>query len=330
MAKRAWVLSVLAVVAVVVLWQQSRREPTASLSGWSDIVAVARAPSGSDWAPVDAHPAIDEALRGINPEKLAEAMRAASMQGLWVEVTPDEPVITNRPLVERFATGEIVRGFRGEALTAEGLLYVLDEATWPPALCDRVLAKVARRILEGSVPPPLDDYPHELVKPQAIEVLVMLRGGLGPRLWRSARAESIAEGLNTAALAARKRWDERADTMGGPLGERLEDLDVHVAFLFDDGSFDPRATSLIDALVKPRHGVAYEQTARWRYLLPRATHSADSPTDAYRQLFRDNGLPEDSFERTDLRLYRFRMRTVSVDQGSAGSRGTGVTAGSAD
>ena len=66
--------------------------------------------------------------------------------------------------------------------------------------------------------------------------------------------------------------------MGGPLGERLDQLDVEVAFLFDDGTFDPEATSLIDSLVKPQHGVAYEQPARWRYLLPRATQIADSPT----------------------------------------------------
>lgn len=301
-----------------------------SLSGWSEIVAAAPSPSGLAWAPLEAHPGVQEALAGVNPEKLVEAMKSASLRGIWVGVTPDEPALTNRPLIERFTTGGIVRGFRGEALTTEGLLYVLDDATWPPVLCDRVLARVARRILEGSAPPPLDAYPSELTEPQAIEVLVMLRGGLGPRLWRSARAQSIAEGLNTAALAARKRWDERAETMGGPLGERLEDLDVHVAFLFDDGTFDRRAVSLIDALVKPRHGVAYEQPARWRYLLPRATHAADSPTEAYRQLFRDNGLPEESFERKDMRLYRLRMRTVSVDQGSAGSRGPGATAGSGE
>jgi hypothetical protein len=93
-----------------------------------------------------------------------------------------------------------------------------------------------------------------------------------------------------------------------------------VAFLFDDGTFGPEAVSLIDALVKPQHGVAYEQPARWRYLLPRATQVADTPTDAYRRLFRENDLPEDSFERRDLRLYRLRMQTVSIDQGLAGSR----------
>lgn len=328
MAKRGWLLLVLGVLGAVVLWRQSRPEPSTSLSGWSDVVAAAPSPSGLAWTALEAHPGVQEALAGVNPEKLVEAMKSASLRGIWVGVTPEQPALTNRPLIERFTTGGIVRGFRGEALTTEGLLYVLDEATWPPVLCDRVLARVARRILEGSAPPPLDAYPRELTEPQAIEVLVILRGGLGPRLWRSARAQSIAEGLNTAALAARKRWDERAETMGGPLGERLEDLDVHVAFLFDDGTFDRRAVSLIDALVKPRHGVAYEQPARWRYLLPRATHTADSPTDAYRELFRDNGLPEESFERKDIRLYRLRMRTVSVDQGSAGSRGAGVTAGS--
>jgi hypothetical protein len=77
---------------------------------------------------------------------------------------------------------------------------------------------------------------------------------------------------------------------------------------------------LIDTLVKSQHGVAYEQPSRWRYLLPRATHRADSPTDAYKRLFRNNGLPENSFGRKDLRLYRVRMQTVSIDQGSTGSR----------
>ncbi|MGB5694750.1 MAG: hypothetical protein WBM46_03775, partial [Polyangiales bacterium] len=178
--------------------------------------------------------------------------------------------------------------------------------------------------------PPLDAFPEELTRPQAVEVLVLLTGGQGPRLWRSARAQSIAEGLITASLAARQRWQERMETMGGPLGERLDQLDVEVAFLFDDGTFDPRAVSLIDALVKPQHGVGYEQPARWRYLLPRATRAAGSPTEAYRQLFRENDLPEDSFERRDLRLYRLRMQVVSVDQGSTGSRRADVPSRSGD
>ena len=213
-------------------------------------------------------------------------------------------------------------------LTSDGLLYVIDETKWPVALSDRVLARVARGILEGSAPPPLDAFPEELTKPQAVEVLVVLTGGRGPRLWRSARAQSIPDALITASLAARERWEERMEMMGGPLGERLDQLDVEVAFLFDDGTFASGSVSLIDALVKPQHGVAYEQPARWRYLLPRATRAAGTPTDAYRRLFRENDLPEDSFERRDLRLYRLLMRTVSIDQGSAGSRRAGGPSGS--
>ena len=191
-----------------------------------------------------------------------------------------------------------------------------------------MLGRVAREILEGRAPPPLDAFPEALGRRQPVEVLVLLRGSDGLRLWRSARAESIAEGLNTAALAARKRWDERSETMGGPLEERLDQLDIEVALLFDDGTLDGRVVSLIDPLVKPLHGVAYEQPARWRYLLPKSTHDGRSPTEAYRQLFRENGLPEESFDRADLRLYRLRMKTVSVDHGSADSRRTGVPSGS--
>ena len=324
MAKRTWLLVALGVVGALVVWTQSRPEPAPSLLAWSGVVALVTPPRGLDWESPDAHPAVREALGGIDPEHLARALRDAGLQGLWVRVMPDTRAVADLTLAERFSSGAFVRGFRGEALTAEGLLYVIDETKWPVVLCDRVLARVARAILEGSAPPPLDAFPRELTQPQPIEVLVLLTGGRGPRLWRSARAQSIAEGVVTASVAARKRWEERADSMGGPLGERLDQLDVQVAFLFDDGTFDSGAVGLIDALVRPGHGVAYEQPARWRYLLPGATQAAASPTDAYRRLFRQNGLPEDSFKRPDLRLYRLRMRTVSADQGSAGSRGGGA------
>ncbi|MDH4281165.1 MAG: hypothetical protein OEV36_00800 [Myxococcales bacterium] len=330
MAKRAWLLVILGVLGAFAVWRQSRPEVSAALWQWKHVVAVISPPPGLGWDPLDAHPAVAEAIRGVDPDRLREALRDAGLQGVWVGVSPEVPAGVDLPLVERFSSGDVVRGFRGEALTPEGLLYLIDETQCPVALSDRVLARVARGILQGAAPPPLDAFPEELTRPQAVEVLVLLTGGQGPRLWRSARAQSIAEGLITASLAARQRWQERMDTMGGPLGERLDQLDVEVAFLFDDGTFDPRAVSLIDALVKPQHGVGYEQPARWRYLLPRATRAAGSPTEAYRHLFRENDLPEDSFERRDLRLYRLRMQVVSGDQGSAGSKRAGVPSRSGD
>ena len=324
MAKRGSGLAVVVVVGVLLWWQWGRRGPSLSMAQYSDVAAVAAPPPGVDWKGIASYPAVEEAAEGTNPERLVEAMRASGLSGLWVGVTPAALADPDQPLTQRMAAGGNVRGFRGAALTPAGLLYLLYETTWPPALSDQVLARVARGILEGLEPPPLDAFPAALAKPQAVEVLVMLTGGRGPRLWRSARAQSIADGVITASVAARKRWEERAETMGGSLDARLDQLDVHVAILVDDGTFDRDAVSLIDALVKPMHGVAYEQPSRWRYLLPRATHNAESPTDAFRRLFRDNGLPEESFGRRDLRLYRMRMRTVSVDQGSAGSRRTGA------
>lgn len=327
MAKRAWLLVIVGFLGALVLWRQSRPPASALLTQWTNVVAVVP-PPGVDWDPLDAHPSVQAAVQGVDPDRLREALLDAGLRGLWVSVTPETPSGVELPLVDRFSSGGVVRGFRGEALTPEGLLYVIDDTQWPVALSDRVLARVARGILEGSSPPPLDAFPEELTQPQAVEVLVVLSSGRGPRLWRSARAQSIADALVTASLAARERWEERMETMGGPLGERLDQLDVEVAFLFDDGTFDPRAVSLIDALVKFQHGVAYEQPARWRYLLPRATHAADTPTDAYRRLFRENELPEDSFGRRDLRLYRVRMQTVSIDQGSTGSKRAGAPPGS--
>lgn len=330
MAKRGWLWVALAVVAGSIVWLQNRAEPEAPLRRWREVVALAPIPRGLDWVPAEVHPAIVAAAAGTDPDTLVEAMRRSGFRGLWVATSPGPAADSEMALQKRFSAGGVVRGFRGRVLTAEGLLYAIDETTWSPALVDRVLARVARGILEGAEPPPLEAFPDALTEIQPIEVMVLLVGSRGPRLWRSARSESIAEGLVTASIAARKRWEERMETMGGPLAERLDQLDVHVAFLFDDGTFDRSAISLIDALVKPEHGVAYEQPSRWRYLLPRATHNAATPTEAYRRLFRDNGLPEDSFERRDLRLYRMRMQTVSVDQGSAGSRRTPAPSGSLD
>lgn len=324
MAKRAWLLAILGVVGVVVVWHQSRPHAPDGLLQWTAIAAVAPPPRGTTWAAIDAHPSVSAALEELDPDALRDAMREAGLEGLWFQVDVELGFAADSSLVERFSAGQAVRGFRGELLTADGLLYVTDDTRWPVALCDRVLGRVARGILEGSDPPPLDAFPEALIELQPVEVLVLLRGAFGPRLWRSARAQSIADGVVTAALAARERWEERMESMGGPLGERLDELDIEVAFLFDDGTFDGSAVTLIDALVKPRHGVAYEQPSRWRYLLPRATHVTGTPTEAYRRLFAENGLPEDSFDRADLRLYRLRMQTVSIDQGSAGSRRTGA------
>lgn len=311
-------------------WKPAAHAPSARLLQHERVLALAPPPPGAEWDGAEDHPALLEAVNGTDPDRLRSALSEAGLAGLWTEVRPKGRWEPELPLAERFAAGGVVRGFRGEILTAGGLLYVPDRTQVPVVLAQRVLARAARAILEGNALPVLADFPQALVTLQAVEVLVMLTGAQGPRLWRSAKADSIAQGLITASVAARKRWEERSDTMGGSLGERLDGLDVEVALLIDDGTLDPSAVSLIDELVKPVHGVAYEQPARWRYLLPRATFAAGSPTEAFRTLFRDNGLSEDSFDRADIRLYRILMHTLSVDQGSAGSSRDTELSGSGD
>lgn len=331
MAKRTWIWGALVVVAIVAWFAlRDRAEPPPpALAGWEQVVAVAEPPRGVAWTDLESLPEVGEALQGTDPSALVAALDAAKLEALWVPAALDRPWGTDKSLLQRFSAAGIVPGFRGVHLAAPGMLYAIDRTTWPRDITKEALARATRQILEGGDPPPIDAYPSALRRQQSVEVLVLLRSSEGPRLWRSARAESIAEGLNTAALAARTRWEERRESMGGPLGERLDDMDVEVALLFDDGTIDRGAVTLIDSLVKPAHGVAYQQPTRWRYLLPTATHDGRAPTEAFRELFVDNGLPVESFNREDLRLYRSRMRTVSVDRGSAGSRRAGEPSGSA-
>ena len=329
MAKRTvgWVLLVGVVAAGIAILDRAPDAPPL-LAQRTGVVALAPAPRGLQWPSADAYPDVAAAVEGTDPDSLRAALESAELGGVWVGLSPNEPWGPERPLRERFAAAGVVRGFVAEYIGPQGVLFVVDPTEWPEGLAQEVLARAARQILEGGDPPPLDAFPEPLKTAQSVEVVVLLRGPTGPRLWRSARSQSIAEGLNTAALAARERWDERSATMGGPLEESLDELDVEVALLFDDGTLDVHSPAVIDAVVKPVHGAAYEQPTRWRYLLPAATHAGRTPSDAYRALFADNGMAEESFERSDLRLYRMRMKTLSIDYGSAGSRRAGVPSGS--
>ena len=320
MSKGLWIWLGVILVAVVGwrLWtgrQPAKRQP--ALEKHAKVVALSKPPAGMPWSSPSEHPGISTALNGVNPEALRKALEDADREGVWVRFSGDASYGADVSLREQLAAGYAPPGLRGEYLGPSGLLYVVDETEWPQPLSEEVLGRVAREILEGKPLPRLDAFPQALTRRQPVEVMVLLRDARSVRLWRSARAPSIAEGLVTAALAAHKRWEERSEAMGGPLADQLDGLDVEVSLLIEDGTFESGSASLIDSLVLPRHGVAYQQPTRWRYRLPRATHRAASPTEAYRALFTENGLPEDSFTRGDTRLYRLRMERLSRDHGSA-------------
>ncbi len=245
---------------------------------------------------------------------LVEALERERWDGIYVG-----PNAKNRHgVLSRMASYARVPGLVGAHLSPLGALYLLDPTRNYGERLREALAHVARRLVGGEQPPRITSFPSALRQVQPIEVMVMLRSDVHPRLWRSARGSSFARALLTASEVARRRWIEREQTMGGPINTLLPKLYVEVALLQDDGEIGVRDPAFIDRVVTSEHGVAYERKGAWRYYLPEATHRGGrKPSEAYAALFRDDGLPEDSLDNRELRLYRIAVLPIGVSPPSA-------------
>jgi hypothetical protein len=236
-------------------------------------------------------------------------MADSGVQGLFVDLKQPSGQGLGRDLAH-FAH---VDGLQGVYLSRDIAFYVLDPLrTWSPALREG-LAVVARRLVGGATPPRISSFPPEARRLDPVEVMVLLRSGDRPRLWRSARGSSFARALLTAAAVARQRWIERAAALGGRLDVMLPQLSVEVSLLQDDGELGTRNESFVNQAVTPGHGVGFERKGGWHYLLPDSTHKAGrAPSAAYRQLFSDNGVSADALGDTDLRLYRVAVQQLGT------------------
>lgn len=256
-------------------------------------------------------PGLVQALSGQDVAALGEAMAQAGTQHLLVAPTGAS---AGASLAARLAHYEPVGGLRGLYLSTHAALYAVDPFEALPREQRDALAIVARRMLAGAKPPKLQSFPETLRRVQPVEVMVLLREHGKARLWRSARGSSLARALLTAVEVARERWHEREQAMGGPLAPILHGLEVEVALLIDDGTVASTDAAFIDRVFFAAHGVGYERKGAWRYMLPDATAEAGHgrASRAYQKLFVDDGLPEDSLARRELRLYRLRVQTLSV------------------
>ena len=270
---------------------------------------------GSVFLPGASAPPVAAALAGSDPRALSAAMTNANLQGVLVD-----PALaaSSRGLTQRLASYARLDGLQGAFLSRGAALYVLDPVRdWSPEL-RAGLTKVARRLVAGTTPPRMSSFPDVTRRLEPVEVMVLLRQGDQPRLWRSARGSSFARALLTAAAVARQRWIERSNALGGSLRDLLPKLTVELALLQDDGEIATRSESFIDLVTLPEHGVGYERKGSWHYLLPEATHKQGRrPSRAYRQLFKDDGLPADSFDHRDLRLYRLAVQRLGVSEPTA-------------
>jgi hypothetical protein len=267
-------------------------------------------PQGSTLLSAASEPAVVAALGGDDAARLVKALQQARIDALLV--APKAAAGTS--LGARLARYERVDGLHGLYLARTGALYARDAAAELPSAFRDATAFVARGLLEGARSPNLSSFPEPLRRVRPVEVMVMLREGERARLWRSARGSSIASALITAAVIARQRWQEREQAMGGALATHLPSLAVEVALLEEDGTIAERDEAFIDRSFFEGHGVGYERKGAWRYLLPDATRreGKGKVSRAYRKLFVDDGLPADSFERHDLRLYRLVVQRLAV------------------
>lgn len=275
---------------------------------------------GLQLAPIESLPELASVLAGKDPQSLLQALKHAAVSALLLQ--PAAPDARGASLGARLARYEHIAGLRGLYLSRAAALYAPDPNQQLSAAERQALAVVARALIGGAKPPRANSFPEPLRRLHPVEVMVLLREGGRARLWRSARGTSIASALTTAALVARQRWQEREQAMGSPLDRVLPHMDVDVSLLEDDGTVAERDPAFIDRVFFAEHGVAYERKGAWRYFLPEATHDEGKSraSRAYRKLFTDDGLPEDSFLRHELRLYRLVLETVATSPGSPRKR----------
>jgi len=252
------------------------------------------------------------ALAAGEAPTLAASLREAGLDGVLVDPRNLPDWVKADSVADRLAQLGTLPGLVGQYLALDAALYAPDPMTEVPARQRDALAVVARRMLAGVRPPRIQSFPAPLRAVAHVEVMVLLRSGPRPRLWRSARGSSIARAFVTAVRVAGQRWDERAQAMGAPLSEALPGLTVEISLLQDDGELGTRSAAFIERVFGKAHGVAYDRKGAWRYMLPASSAEQGRPSEAFAQLLRDNGLPPDAIEREEIRPYRMRVRRLSV------------------
>jgi hypothetical protein len=243
---------------------------------------------------------VHAALAAPEPEPLLQILRARKASA--VALVPGEK---RAGVGGQLAALAHVSGLRAVALAPEVAVYApVHEIGLSLAERD-ALAYVARALFRGAREPSVASFPADLRRVERVEVMVTLGRGGEPRLWRSARGTSIARALLTATRVARDRWREREQAMGGPLAERLLELDVEVALLSEDGALVGAQRGFVDRAITPLHGIGFDHRTAWHYVLPRDVAKRKGGFQALSIQLNEVGLSQSILAERDTRLYRF-------------------------
>ncbi|MET0283857.1 MAG: hypothetical protein ABW352_05285 [Polyangiales bacterium] len=234
-----------------------------------------------------------------------DALRAAlsKVKGSALAVNPDHQA---KGVEGRLAKLEHVYGLRGALLSPRLALYVPAHEVQLTERERHALAYVTRALFRGAREPNVASFPASLRRVERVEVMVMLSQKGDPRLWRSARGTSIARALLTATRVAKDRWREREQAMGGPLAQRLQELDVEVSLLSEDGTLLDAQRVFVDRAITKQHGVGFDHRTSWHYVLP--ADVARNPKGAFgalSQQVESQGLALTVLQSPDTRVYRF-------------------------
>lgn len=258
-------------------------------------------------------PALQEALAGIDPDAFVAALDASTADGFLVAGrAAADTVASDAPYLTRWMAFASLPTLRGVRVGPRAALY--ERAGDAADVDGRTLARLARHLLAGGTPPAESELPGALLTARSVEVMVVIRHGHRPRLWRSARGNGIGRALFTAARVARERWTERSAALGMSLEEALRTHDVEVSLLEEDGTLVSSAPAFLERALGPQHGVGYERPGHWRYSLPRATHAAESVSAALEELLGQDGRDLALLRDPQLRLYRFVRRPLGTSR----------------
>lgn len=254
--------------------------------------------------------ALARALDGRDPSALADALRAARVDGLLVRTDKAQgaPGTVLRALSEYRAMPNVTATW----MDRDAALYEVRER--PTVLAEDApkLIECVRLMVEGAAAPPERLFPEPLRGARPAEVMVVVRDGASPILWRAVRGGSVARALVDATYAVIDRWNTRQQQAYGPLREAIRRMPLTVAVFYDKGTLDTRDPAWIDRAVDASvFAVGYERLGRWEYVLPPATGAPSRRASvALADLVREHDVPPPGYQRSDLTLYRFRAQQL--------------------